>query len=63
MRYEVWIRRWSEEHKSQIKVVAGEFTEYLNAKLFAQAYADYYNATAEIVEYRQMGVHEITRTL
>lgn len=62
-KYEVWITKWSEEHKTQIKILAGEFTEYMNAKLFAQAYADYYSATVEIIEYRKLGTHEITPNL
>ena len=62
-KYEVWVTRWSEEQRSQIKVIAGEFAEYMNAKLFAQAYADHYHADVEILEYRQLGRHEITPTL
>ena len=62
-KYEVWTTIWSEEHKSQIKVIAGEFSEYINAKIFAQAYADRYHAEVEIVEYRKIGVHEITPNL
>lgn len=50
-KFEVWVTVWSEEHKKQIKVVAGEFDKFLNAKLFADAYEKYYSATAEIVEY------------
>lgn len=60
-KYEVWVTIWSEEHKSQIKVVAGTFTELMNARIFAQAYANTYSATAEIVEYREMGKHGITK--
>ena len=59
-KYEVWVTRWSEETRSQIKVVAGEFTEYMNAKIFAQAYADHYYAAVEIIEYRKLGANEIT---
>ena len=62
-KYEVWIKKWSEEHKAQIRILAGEFAEYMNANLFAQAYADYYNATVEILEYRKLGTHEITPNL
>ena len=50
-KYEVWVTVWSEEYKKQIKVVAGEFDRYMNAKIFADAYSAYYSATAEIVEY------------
>ena len=59
-KYEVWITKFSEEHKGQIKVIAGEFNEYMMAKLFAQAYADHYKATVEIIEYRKLGTSEIT---
>ena len=50
-KYEVWVTIWSEEHKKQIKVVAGEFDRYMNAKLFAEAYGAHYSTSAEIVEY------------
>ena len=50
-KYEVWVTVWSEEHKKQIKVVAGEFDRYMNAKLFAEAYGAHYSTSAEIVEY------------
>ena len=50
-KYEVWVAIWSDEYKKQIKVVAGEFDRYMNAKLFADAYANNYSATPEIVEY------------
>lgn len=50
-KYEVWVTIWSDEYKKQIKVVAGEFDSYMNAKLFAEAYGAYYSTTAEIVEY------------
>lgn len=50
-KYEVWVTIWSDECKKQIKVVAGEFDRYMNAKLFADAYASHYSASPEIVEY------------
>ena len=50
-KYEVWVTIWSEEHKKQIKVVAGEFDRFMNAKLFSEAYEKHYSATTEIVEY------------
>ena len=50
-KFEVWVTVWSEEHEKQIKIVAGEFNNYMNAKLFADAYSRFYSATAEIVEY------------
>ena len=62
-KYQVWAVRWSEEMGAQIKANIGEFSEYAMARLFAQAYADKYSATAEIIELRQIGLHEITPTL
>ena len=50
-KYEVWVTIWSDEYKKQTKVVAGEFDRYINAKLFADAYANHYSANPEIVEY------------
>ena len=50
-KFEVWVTVWSEEHEKPIKVVAGEFDKYMNAKLFANAYSEHYSTTAEIVEY------------
>lgn len=51
MKYEVWVTVWSEEYKQQIKVVAGEFDRFMNAKLFCEAYKNHYSSDAEIVEY------------
>lgn len=50
-KYEVWVTVWSEEHGSQIKVIAGEFDRFMNAKLFADAYSSHYSVNPEIVEY------------
>ena len=50
-KFEVWVTMWSEEQHKQIKVIAGEFDRYINAKLFADAYANHYSAHPEIVEY------------
>ena len=50
-KYEVWVTVWSDEYEKQIKVVAGEFDKFMNAKLFANAYSEHYSTTAEIVEY------------
>ena len=50
-KYEVWVKVWSEEYRKQVKVVAGEFDKFVNAKLFAEAYNKRYSATAEIVEH------------
>lgn len=52
-KYEVWVLVWSEEYMKQIKVVAGEFDRFSNAKIFADAYSAYYSASVEIVEYEK----------
>lgn len=50
-KYEVLVTVWSDEFKKQIKVVAGEFDNFVNARIFANAYNDRFSTTAEIVEY------------
>lgn len=50
-KYEVWVTVWSEEHEKHIKRVAGEFDNYVCARLFKEAYENHYSAHAEIVEY------------
>ena len=50
-KYEVWVTVWSDEFKQQIKKVAGEFDNFVNAIIFADAYKDHFSASAEIVEY------------
>ena len=50
MKYMVIATKWSEEIKTQVKYVAGEFDEYMNASIFKQAYNEYYSANAYIVE-------------
>ncbi len=50
-KYEVWVKVWSEEHRVQIKIVAGTFDKFMNAKIFADAYKKHYNSNAGIVEY------------
>lgn len=50
-KYEVWAKVWSEENKSQIKIVVGKFDRFINAKIFAKAYTEHFRSEAEIVEY------------
>lgn len=50
MKYVVVAKRWDDKKKAQIKFIAGEFTEYINAKLFMKAYNEHYHANAEIKE-------------
>ena len=57
-KFEVWVTVWRNEHQKQIKVVAGEFDSYMNAKLFANAYSEHYSATAEIVEHIRKRTNE-----
>ena len=51
MKYGVLVTVWSEEQKKQIKIVAGEFDKFYNAKLFSEAYKNHFSASAEIIEY------------
>lgn len=51
MKFEVIVKVWSDEQKKQIEVVAGTFDRFMNAKLFADAYANYYHTAYEIVEW------------
>ena len=50
-KFEVLTTVWSNEQEKQVKVVAGEFDRYMNAKLFAEAYEKFYSAKVEIIEY------------
>lgn len=50
-KYEVWVTVWSEEHKAQIKIVAGTFDKFVHAKIFADAHKKHFRSDAEIVEY------------
>lgn len=49
-KYYVVATKWSDEHKAQVKYIAGEFTEYVMAALFKNAYNDHYHANAEVVD-------------
>lgn len=49
-KFEVWVTVWSDEYGKQVKVIAGEFDRYMNAKLFADAYSKLYSATTDIEE-------------
>lgn len=51
MKYLVTAVKWDSELKEQIKYVAGEFNNYVNASIFKKAYQEYYSATnVEIIE-------------
>ena len=49
-RYYVIATVWSEEHKKQIRVIAGEFDSHMNATIFRDAYNKNYSADSVIVD-------------
>lgn len=50
MKYFVIATHWDDNRKAQVKYIAGQFDNYMNASLFKKAYNDYYSADATIVE-------------
>ena len=50
MKYFVIATKWSEDAEAQIKYIAGEFSTFMNAKLFCEAYNNFYKATAKVVD-------------
>ncbi len=50
MKYFVIAIHWDETKQAQVKYIAGEFSNYMNAKIFKDAYNTHYHANAEIVE-------------
>ena len=50
MKYFVIATRWDDERKAQVKYIAGEFSNYANAKIFKEGYNAHYSANAMIVE-------------
>ena len=49
-RYFVIATHWDDKKKAQVKFVAGEFTNWMNAALFRNAYNEHFNADAYVVE-------------
>lgn len=49
-KYVVIVKRLDHELCEQVEVIAGEFSTYCNAKLFAEAYKAHYKASATIGE-------------
>lgn len=49
-RYFVIGTHWDDEKKAQVKYVAGEFNNWMNAALFRNAYNEYFKADAHVVE-------------
>lgn len=50
MKHYVIATKWSEDAKAQVKYIAGEFPNYMNASLFCKAYNDHYKANAVVVD-------------
>ena len=48
-RYFVIATHWDDEKKAPMKFVAGEFTSWINAALFRDAYNEHYKADAHVV--------------
>lgn len=49
-KYYVIAIKWSEEHKKQIKYIAGEFSDYTNANIFRKAYDSTYSTESHIFD-------------
>lgn len=50
MKYFVIAIHWDDERKAQVKYIAGEFSSYMNANIFKEAYNAHYSTNAVIVE-------------
>lgn len=50
MKYFVIATKWDDNRKAQVKYIAGQFDDYVNASLFKRAYNDRYKADAKIIE-------------
>ena len=50
MKYFVIATHWDDERKAQVKYIAGEFSNYVNAKIFKESYNAHYSTNAVIVE-------------
>ena len=49
-KYFVIATKWDSSKMTLVKYIAGEFTDFINATLFRDAYAEYYQTTARVVE-------------
>lgn len=47
-RYFVIAKHWDTEKEKQVEFIAGEFDDFICAKLFKDAYNDHYSANARI---------------
>lgn len=54
MKYFVITTHWYDNRKAQVKYIAGEFDNYMNAVLFKTAYNEHYKADAKIVDHFAM---------
>lgn len=50
MKYFVIATKWDDNRKAQVKYIAGQFDNYINASLFKKAYNNHYKANAMIIE-------------
>jgi len=50
MRYFVIAKRWDGNKAQQVKYIAGEFDNYMNATIFKESYNNYYRTNATIVD-------------
>lgn len=50
MEYQVLAIKWYLEKGTQAEYIAGEFPDYVNAKIFAEAYTNHFCARTTIVK-------------
>lgn len=50
MKYFVIAKHWDNNREAQVKYIAGQFDNYMNASLFRKAYNEHYCTDAVIVE-------------
>ena len=49
-KYFVIAKKWDSDKKKVVEYIAGEFDEYMNARLFQKAYNEHYSTDARVVE-------------
>jgi hypothetical protein len=50
MEYQVLAIKWFLEKGAQVEYIAGEFPDYVNAKIFAEAYTNHFYTKTTIVK-------------
>ena len=50
MNYLVIAIKWDDSAKAQVKYVAGEFSDWVNASIFKKAYDEHYSTNCEILK-------------